>query len=161
MEKILYEPIGLIRSPFTERKGMPIQAAYAEDIEGRIEVLPQYEAGLKDLEGFSYLLLLYHFHLSEGYSLIVRPFLDSSPRGVFSCRAPKRPNAIGISVVRLQRIEGCTLHIRNVDVLDGTPLLDIKPYVPQFDAREEPVRTGWLEGRVHGGPRRKADGRFK
>ena len=160
MDSILYEPIGLIRSPFTEPKGMPIQAAYASGTRGHIAVLSQYESGLKDLEGFSHLFLLYHFHHSSGYSLTVQPFLDRSPRGVFATRAPKRPNSIGLSVVRLRRIEGRTLHIEDVDILDGTPLLDIKPYVPQFDSRDEPVTIGWLAGTIREGPRTKADGRF-
>jgi len=160
MQGIYYQPIGVIRSPFQQREGMPIQSVFARDVRGKIEIFPQYEAGLKDLEGFSHLFLLYHFHLAKGYSLTVRPFLDSSPRGVFACRAPKRPNAIGISIVRLERIEGCTLYIRDIDIIDGTPLLDIKPYIPPFDAREEPVRIGWLEGKVQEGPRKKADGRF-
>ena len=160
MDTIFYEPIGVIRSPFSEPKGMPIQAAYASGTQGHIEMQPQYESGLKDLEGFSHLFLLYHFHHSSGYSLTVQPFLDRSPRGVFATRAPKRPNSIGLSVVRLRRIEGRTLHIEDVDILDGTPLLDIKPYVPQFDSRDEPVTIGWLAGKIRQGPTTKADGRF-
>ena len=160
MDTILYEPIGVIRSPFSEPKGMPIQAAYASGALGHIEMLPQYEVGLKDLEGVSHVFLLYDFHHSNGYSLTVEPFLDRSPRGVFATPAPKRPNSIGLSVVRLQRIEGYTLYIEDVDVLDGTPLLDIKPYVPQSDSRGEPVTIGWLTGTIREGPRTKADGRF-
>ena len=154
-----YRPIGVIRSPFTERHGMPIQAAFAEAARGRIELKPEYAAGLKDLEGFSHLILLYHFHLSGQYRLQVQPYLEDRVHGVFATRAPTRPNRIGISVVRLEGIEGASLHIVNVDVVDGTPLLDIKPYVPQFDDRPG-ARIGWLENRASKAGSVKADGRF-
>ena len=139
---------------------MPIQPAGARGVAGTVEVLPEYCDGLKDLEGFSHIFLIYHFHLSQGYSLRVKPFLDDSMRGVFATRAPKRPNAIGISVVRLVEIEGCTLCIEDVDIAEGTPLLDIKPYVPQFDAREA-ERIGWLAGKVEKAMEMEADERFK
>jgi tRNA-Thr(GGU) m(6)t(6)A37 methyltransferase TsaA len=157
--KIEYHPIGIIHSPFKQIEGMPIQPAGASSIQGRVKVLPEYAEGLKDLDGFSHVILLYHFHRVKESDLIVTPFMDSHPRGVFSTRAPKRPNPIGISVVKLLRIEGTVLHIENVDILDGTPLLDIKPYVPQFD--QYPAdRIGWLEqakGRVR---EKKSDRRF-
>ena len=157
---IQFEPIGIIHSPFKDLEGMPIQPGGAAGVKGKIEVFEQYQAGLADLEGFSHVYLLYHFHLSRGYELKVVPFLDEVPRGLFATRAPKRPNPIGISIVGLDCVETGVLHISNVDVLDGTPLLDIKPYAPEFDAQEN-VRTGWLGKagtRVSG---RKSDDRFK
>ena len=160
MQEIRYRPIGVIHSPFKETKGMPIQPAGAKGVAGTIEVIPEYGDGLKDLEGFSHIFLLYHFHLSQGYSLMVKPYLDDSLRGVFATRAPRRPNAIGISVVRLVGIEGCTLHIEDVDIADSTPLLDIKPYVPEFDSREA-ERTGWLAGKAEKAAEVGADERFK
>jgi tRNA-Thr(GGU) m(6)t(6)A37 methyltransferase TsaA len=157
--KIEYRPIGTIHSPFTTTKEMPIQPVGAKSIFGTIEIFPEYVEGLKDLEGFSHIILLYHFHRSQGTKLTVIPFMDSRPRGVFSTRAPKRPNPIGLSVVKLVKIRGNILHIENVDVLDGTPLLDIKPYVPEFDLYPAD-RIGWLEsarGVVKG---KKSDSRF-
>ena len=159
MQEIRYRPIGVIHSPFKETKGMPIQPAGARGVAGTIEVIPEYGDGLKDLEGFSHIFLLYHFHLSQGYSLMVKPYLDDSLRGVFATRAPRRPNAIGISVVRLVGIEGCTLHIEDLDIADSTPLLDIKPYVPEFDSREV-ERTGWLAGKAEKAAEVGADERF-
>jgi len=123
-------------------------------------VLEEYRAGLKDLDEFSHVILLYHFHRSQGFNLNIVPFMDSEPRGLFSTRAPKRPNSIGLSVVQLDRIENGVLHIQNVDMLDGTPLLDIKPYVPKFDDQIK-VRTGWLERTSKTVATRKADDRFR
>jgi len=137
-------PIGVIRSPHTRPEETPIQPAYAEGIPGRVEVAEAYAEGLQDVEGFSHLWLLYHFHRAKGVRLLVKPFLDDVPRGVFSTRAPCRPNPVGMSLVRLERRDGCTLFIADVDVLDGTPLLDIKPYVGRFDRREG-VRCGWQD----------------
>jgi len=157
--KIEYEPIGVIHSPFTELAGMPIQPAGAAGVKGTVELFPAFAEGIKDLGGFSHVILLYHFHRVTGSDLIVTPFMDSEPRGVFATRAPKRPNPIGVSVVKLQRIEGLTLHVENVDILDGTPLLDIKPYVPEFDQLAA-ERVGWLDrarGTVH---KKKSDDRF-
>jgi tRNA-Thr(GGU) m(6)t(6)A37 methyltransferase TsaA len=119
----------------------------ARDIPGTVEIDPKYEDGLSDLDGFSHIVLLYHFHLSSGYSLKVKPYLDDTLRGVFATRAPHRPNQIGMSVVRLKRIDGTTIHILDVDIVDGTPLLDIKPYVTEFDPQDE-LRIGWLKNRV-------------
>lgn len=142
-----FQPIGLIRSPFTRKDQTPIQP-FRSEAEGRVEVLPEYELGLQDLDGFSHIFLLYSFHQAEpGYNLAVTPFLDDQPKGLFATRFPRRPNAIGLSVVRLVERTGCTLYVEGIDVLDGTPLLDIKPYVPPFDAFPE-ARMGWLEGRV-------------
>ncbi len=123
---------------------MPIQPTGATGIEGTVEVLKEYQAGLADLDGFSHIILLYHFHRSMGFNLSVVPYMDTEQRGLFSTRAPKRPNPIGLSIVQLNRVEDNILHIRNIDVLDGTPLLDIKPYIPEFDAQRN-VRTGWFK----------------
>ncbi len=152
-------PIGIIHTPFTKPEGMPIQPAGATGIRGTIEVFEQYLAGLKDLDGFSHIVLLYHFHRSRGFKLQVVPFMDSEPRGLFATRAPKRPNAVGISVVQLDKIENGVLHIQNVDTLDGTPLLDIKPYVPEFDSTAT-IRTGWLEQAGKTVSNQKSDDRF-
>lgn len=152
-------PIGTIHSPFTRPSDAPIQPTGAAGVEGTIEIEPEFAAGLADLEGFSHLILLYHFHLSQGFSLTVTPFLDDKPHGVFATRAPRRPNPIGLSVVRLVRREGSVLRVSDVDVVDGTPLLDIKPYVPEFDKREE-IRIGWLEGKAHQSHGARSDDRF-
>ena len=159
MQEIRYKPIGIIRSPFEDINGMPIQPTGARGITGTVEVKPEYADGLKDVEGFSHIILIYHFHLSEGYSLKVKPFLDVRQRGVFATRAPRRPNPIGMSIVRLIKVEGCTLHIEDVDIVDGTPLLDIKPYVPQFDVREV-EKTGWLFQKADKVHEAKSDERF-
>lgn len=157
--KIEYQPIGVVHSPFQKPAGMPIQPGGASGIAGTVEVFEEFAAGLKDLEGFSHIILLYHFHRSPGSELRVVPFLDSVPRGVFATRAPRRPNPIGLSVVKLTRIAGRTLHIENVDILDGTPLLDIKPYVPDFD-HPPSCRIGWLETAAARARRLRADERF-
>jgi tRNA-Thr(GGU) m(6)t(6)A37 methyltransferase TsaA len=156
--RIAYEPIGIIRSPFTDLAGMPIQPSQAVGVPGSIELLPELEGGLKDLDGFSHLILIYHLHKAEGFALEVIPFLDTVPRGLFATRAPKRPNPIGLSIVRLTGIEGTTLLIEDVDILDSTPLLDIKPYVPAFDHRPG-ARSGWLEKTAQQEVR--SDDRFK
>ncbi|HSO61740.1 MAG TPA: tRNA (N6-threonylcarbamoyladenosine(37)-N6)-methyltransferase TrmO [Desulfobacterales bacterium] len=157
---ILLKPIGVIHSPFTETKSMPIQPVSENSAAGRIEVFPEFAAGLKDLEGFSHILLLYHFHRSQTWSLLVTPFLDNEPRGLFATRAPNRPNPIGLSIVRLVRIEGSHLHVENIDVLDGTPLLDIKPHVPDFDCAPG-ARIGWLEKATAELRKKVADDRFR
>lgn len=141
---IQHRPIGLIHTPFTTLEGMPIQPTAKAAAQGTVELYPEFKQGLKDLDGFSHIILLYHFHQSAGYKLQVIPFLDTREHGVFATRAPKRPNPIGLSIVRLLGIDQGILQIENIDVLDGTPLLDIKPYVPAFQACEE-IRTGWLE----------------
>jgi tRNA-Thr(GGU) m(6)t(6)A37 methyltransferase TsaA len=158
--KIEFVPIGIIHSPFMELEGMPIQPAGAAGVKGTVEVFEDFHPGLKDLGGFSHIILLYHFHRSYGFNLQVVPFMDSQPRGLFATRAPKRPNPIGLSVVKLDKIEDGVLHIQSVDILDGTPLLDIKPYVPEFDAQVE-VRTGWLEKARKTASSQKSDDRFK
>ena len=160
MAAIVYEPIGVIQTPFKDPAGMPIQPAGAEGVTGTVTVFPEFVAGLKDLSGFSHLILIYHFHRSKGFSHNVVPFLDTTPRGVFATRAPRRPNAIGLSIVRLLSVSGGELAVANVDILDDTPLLDIKPYVPAFDAQRD-VRSGWLETAQGDTARRRSDGRFK
>lgn len=160
MQTVSYKPIGVIHSPFRDVKGMPIQPAGAEGVVGTVEIELEYAAGLKDIEGFSHIILIYHFHLSEGYSLEVKPFLDDELHGVFATRAPTRPNAIGISVVRLVRLEGRVIHVADVDIVDGTPLLDLKPYVPEFDTRKT-TRIGWLSKARHRVRDVRADERFR
>jgi tRNA-Thr(GGU) m(6)t(6)A37 methyltransferase TsaA len=142
---IALRPIGVIRSPFLDPNQTPIQAA-ASKARGLVEINPEFADGLQDIEGFSYLHLLYVFHLSNGYALRVKPFLDDRTRGVFSTRHPCRPNPLGLSVVRLVARRGNVLEIEGLDMLDGTPLLDIKPYVPDFDVRAE-AQTGWYASR--------------
>jgi tRNA (adenine37-N6)-methyltransferase len=160
LNSLLCRPIGIIHTPFKELENMPIQPSGAAGIPGTVELFPEFADGLKDLDGFSHLILLYRFHESCGYRLTVTPFLDSRPRGLFATRAPNRPNPIGLSTVRLIRTRGCSLDIENVDILDGTPLLDIKPYVPEFDRQEE-CRIGWLE-QVRGMVKaKKSDDRFR
>jgi tRNA (adenine37-N6)-methyltransferase len=154
------DPIGIIRSPFTSLEGMPIQPAGAAGIAGTVEVRADLAEGLDDLDGFSHVILLYHFHRSDGYKLKVVPFMDTEPRGLFATRAPRRPNPIGLSVVRLVRVEGSVLHVEGVDVLDGTPLLDIKPFVPAFEVEGSAVRTGWLDGQGKAPGEHRADDRF-
>jgi tRNA-Thr(GGU) m(6)t(6)A37 methyltransferase TsaA len=156
---ITFDPIGVIHTPFTERAGMPIQPPGADGVRGTVEVFEAYRPGLKDLDGFSHVILLYHFHRSRAYTLQTVPFMDTVPRGLFATRAPNRPNPIGLSVVRLDGIEDGVLHVRNVDVLDGTPLLDIKPYVPEFD-HAAAVRAGWLDQARSTVADRRSDDRF-
>jgi tRNA-Thr(GGU) m(6)t(6)A37 methyltransferase TsaA len=135
--------IGVIHSPNIQEAGTPIQPRWAEHIEGRVEVFPEYAAGLKDLIGFERIWLMYWFDRAKPSELLVKPYLDNTLRGVFATRAPCRPNPIGLSTVRLLKIEGRVLHVAGLDALDQTPLLDIKPYAPEFDCY--PVEsTGWL-----------------
>jgi tRNA-Thr(GGU) m(6)t(6)A37 methyltransferase TsaA len=155
-----FSPIGIIHSPYRDQENMPIQPSGAAGVTGTVEVFEEFQAGLKDLDGFSHIILLYLFHRSKSFNLSVVPFMDSEPRGLFATRAPKRPNPLGLSIVQLDTVEGGVLHIRNVDILDGTPLLDIKPYVPEFDAQVN-VRTGWLEKAGKNVPGMRSDGRFK
>jgi len=158
-DRFAFEPIGTIFTPFSDASDMPIQPTGAIGVPGRVVVDPAYREGLKDIDGFSHIHILYVFHRSEGYALHVKPFLDGQMRGVFATRAPRRPNAIGLSVVRLVRVEGNVLHVEDVDVVDGTPLLDIKPYVPAFDVRAG-ERTGWLQNRAEGAAGARSDRRF-
>ena len=159
MKEIILKPIGIIHTPFKNPKGAPIQSARSNGAEGTIELNSDYVDGLKDLDGFSHITLIYYLHLSKGFELKVVPFLDNVKRGLFATRAPKRPNPIGLSTVELLRIENNILHIKNVDMVDGTPLLDIKPYVPEFDSHTQ-IRTGWLKDKSGKSEKTKADDRF-
>ncbi len=143
--EIILRPIGVIHSPFIEKSQTPVQASRSQAI-GRVEIDPEYTAGLQDIEGFSHIILIYLFHCSSSYALQVKPFLDDTMRGLFATRHPCRPNPIGLSVVRLIKRDGNVLEIEGVDVLNGTPLLDIKPYIPDFDDRHG-VETGWYRTR--------------
>ena len=159
MKEISFAPIGIVHSPFSEPKGTPIQPSAAGNMVGTVEVFPQFAAGLKDIEGFSHIILICYFHLAKGRSLLVTPFMDAEKHGVFATRAPARPNPIGFSVVKLEKVEGNILHVKGVDIIDGTPLLDIKPCIPEFDFRDVD-KTGWLENNIHALPKAKDDGRF-
>ena len=139
-------PIGIIHTPFTDKEKTPIQPSRSETT-GRVEVYPEYADGLQDIDGYSHIILLYIFRRSSGYTLSVKPFLDDQSRGLFAARYPSRPNPIGLSIVRLLERHENTLVVEGIDVLDGTPLIDIKPYVPDFDIRTE-VRTGWYATRT-------------
>jgi tRNA-Thr(GGU) m(6)t(6)A37 methyltransferase TsaA len=154
-----YTQIGIIHTPFTTPEGTPIQPMAAQGAEGRVEVFQTYCDGLKDLDGFTHIYLIYNFHLVNKSTLQVKPFLDDEKRGIFSTRAPIRPNPIGMSVVELLQIEKNMLYIKDLDIVDGTPLLDIKPYVPDFDHREA-GKIGWLQKHTKRLPGSKDDGRF-
>ena len=156
---ITYRPIGTIHTPFSSLEGMPIQPSGAADVAGTVILKPQYETGLRDLDGFSHIILLYHFHLSAGHRLTVTPFLDTVERGLFATRAPRRPNPIGLSIVRLTGIDGVTLQVTDVDMVDGTPLLDIKTWVPRFDTRAD-AQAGWLDKLQDRSRRVRSDHRF-
>jgi tRNA-Thr(GGU) m(6)t(6)A37 methyltransferase TsaA len=156
---INFHPIGIIHSPFKDLANMPIQPIGEASAPGTVEVSPEFSAGLKDLDGFSHIILLYYLHKVSQMQLSIVPFLDSQAHGVFATRAPVRPNPIGISVVPLQKIEGNILFVDQLDVLDGTPLLDIKPYVPEFDERAV-SRIGWLEQAKGQARLARSDNRF-
>jgi tRNA-Thr(GGU) m(6)t(6)A37 methyltransferase TsaA len=153
-----FTPIGVVHTPFRSTRGMPIQPSRARGYRGTITVFSDYVDGLADLDGFSHIILLCHFHQARPHRLRVVPYLDDQERGLFATRAPSRPNPIGLSVVRLQAIDGAEVTIDGVDLLDGTPLLDIKPWVGEFDQRDEEVRCGWLDAARR--RRRLADDRF-
>ena len=159
MTEIVFTPIGTVHSPFSDPRDMPIQPVGARGVRGTIELNPACAAGLKDLTGFSRIIVLYHFHRCDGYSLEVVPFLDKTPRGVFATRAPRRPNAIGISILKLVAVRGATLTVEDVDILDGTPVLDIKPYVTAFDAYPD-ERAGWLTETSGAARTMRSDDRF-
>lgn len=159
IEKIEMRPIGYVRSPIKDRNGGPIQPEGGKDIRGEIEIEPEFSEGLKDLDGFSRIHVIFNFHRSDKYRLKVIPFLDEVERGVFSTRSPNRPNPIGMSTVILERIEENILHIRGIDMLDGTPVLDIKPYIPAIDSHQD-ERVGWLGEREGEMTSKLSDGRF-
>ncbi len=156
---ICYEPVGVIHSPYKTIKGMPIQPVGAKGVKGTIEVYEPFREGLASMDGFSHILVIYHLHRISGYDLMVKPYLGDSLHGIFATRSPKRPNPIGISVLRLAGCEGAMLHVENVDILDSTPVLDIKPYVPDFDVWKAD-RIGWFTDVVAGAETHKADTRF-
>ena len=155
-----YAPIGSIHTPWTDIAGMPIQPSGARGVKGTVRIFDEFADGLRDIEGFSRIILIYAFHRSTSYDLVTKPFLDTIPRGVFATRSPKRPNAIGFSCVRLAGRDGCVLLVEDVDILDGTPLLDIKPYVPAFDAYPG-VACGWLEKIAGDAQSFRSDERFR
>ncbi len=159
MKAIIFKPIGIIYSPFKEAAGTPIQPSQSDGAEGRVELFEEFLPGLEDIDGFSHIILLYHFHLSRGFNLKVVPFLDDQKHGLFATRTPNRPNPIGLSVVRLGRIEKNTIYVKDIDIIDKTPLLDIKPYVHSFDGRDD-VKIGWLENKLRDAGNRRADERF-
>jgi methyltransferase, YaeB family len=156
---ITITPIGYLETPFEAVANMPIQPSVVAHTQGKAIVYEEFAKGLKDLEGFSHIILLFLLHKVEGYALEVVPFMDTVPHGVFATRSPKRPNRIGMSIVNLERIEGNTIYFRGVDMLNGSPLLDIKPYYSYFDDRTE-VRNGWLEGKKFTPEILKSDNRF-
>lgn len=139
---------------------MPIQPSGAKGANGWIEVFAEFQSGLKDLEGFSHIILLYEFHCSREFKLEVIPFMDTKPRGLFATRAPNRPNPVGLSIVKLDKVENGKLYIQNIDILDGSPLIDIKPFVPEFDVPAN-AKAGWLEHTGKTAQDKKSDDRFK
>lgn len=157
--EIKYKPIGIIHSPFKDTYGVPIQSINAKGIEGMIEIFPKYAKGLKDIEGFSHIILIYHFHLCKKFSLEVKPYMNNKLHGIFATRAPARPNPIGISIVHLIKVDKNKLYIEDVDIIDGTPLLDIKPYIPEFDVRET-EKIGWLKNNINKISKIRDNGRF-
>lgn len=160
IEEFKIHSIGIIRTPFKSSNAVPIQS-FKSNVKGHIELLEEYRDGLKSLDGFSHIILLYWFHKAKAPKMLMKPYLDNALHGIFAIRAPTRPNPIGISIVKLVRIEGTRLYIEGVDMLDETPLLDIKPFVPDFDNR--PLATsGWLENISHVDNHSfKADDRFE
>ena len=159
MNEIKIVSIGKINSIFKEPRGVPIQPPRSKGIKGSVEVFPEFAEGLKDIDGFSHIILIYYFHLSKKPTLLVTPFMDEHQHGVFATRASSRPNAIGFSVVKLEKVTGNILYVEDIDIVDGTPLLDIKPCVPEFDFREV-TSTGWLENTAYKLSDTKDDGRF-
>jgi tRNA-Thr(GGU) m(6)t(6)A37 methyltransferase TsaA len=158
MPDITYHPIGVIHSPFREQAGTPIQPAFAGPARGRVAIDVAYREALADLAGFERVWLIYHFDRAGPFAPRVTPYLDSQPRGLFATRAPARPNRIGVSAVKLMAVEADGLVVEGIDVLDGTPLLDVKPYVPAFDVFPT-ARAGWLDAARSG--RTQADARFE
>lgn len=159
MKSLELKQIGTIHSPFKSPQGMPIQSAGAVGVKGRVEVFLEFEAALEDLSGFSHIYLLYYFHLAKSFALKVKPFMDRVERGLFATRAPSRPNPIGISVVRLVGVDRNVLHVLDIDIVDQTPLLDIKPYVPEFDVRHA-ERIGWMQDADDKAANVRSDARF-
>ena len=158
--KICFDPIGIIHTPYKEPLGTPIQPVYSDNALATVEVFEEFSGGLDDIAGFSHIYLLYVFDRSEGFRLKVQPYMDDKLHGVFTTRAPRRPNPIGLSVVNLIKRERNILTVKNVDILDNTPLLDIKPFVNVWDLKKN-IRIGWLEGKLDKNGKYFADDRFK
>ena len=156
---ISFKSIGTIHTPFKRKEGTPIQSSGSRGINGTIELKREYVEGLFDLDKFSHIILIYHFHKSKGFDLQVIPFLDDKPHGIFATRAPRRPNSIGFSVVKLISIKDNILEIENVDMLDGTVLLDIKPYISQFDIHTI-EKSGWINNKTGYPNETTSDDRF-
>ena len=160
--KIEMESIGTIHTQFREIEGMPIQPTGAKGIKGTIEIKDKYADGLKDLKDFSHIHIIYLLHKVDGYMLEVKPFMDDNTHGVFATRSPKRPNRIGMSVVKVVDVKDNKVCVENIDVLDGTPLLDIKPYVPQlYEDTIDELKIGWFEANHKKAKSQKSDDRFK
>ena len=158
--EIKFKPVGVVHSPYKTVENMPIQPSAGMDTEAEIEIFPEYAEGLSDIEGFSHLYIIFHLNMVKKHKLKVIPFLDNVERGIFATRSPARPNPIGLSVVELTGVEGNILHIRGVDMLDGSPVLDIKPFVPDFEKHDN-IRTGWFEGKSCKAGDILSDGRFR
>jgi tRNA-Thr(GGU) m(6)t(6)A37 methyltransferase TsaA len=158
MKSVKYKPIGVIHSPFKDRTGIPHQAARAPEITAKIEIFEEYIDGLSDLDGFSHIIVIFHLHLIQKGSLRAHPPSDNKERGVFATRSPSRPNPIGISIVRLESIDRNILSISRVDMVDGTPVLDIKPYIPDLNPKKG-IRVGWLKSKIKGTNKNKPDNR--
>ncbi len=156
---ITYNPIGFFHSPFADVENMPIQPVGGMNVEGEIELFTEYRAGLQDLEGFSHIIVISHLHRIKGYDLLVKPFLDINVHGIFATRSPKRPNPIGFSVMKLKEVTSSSLIVKGVDVVDGTPVIDVKPYVADFDIWEAD-RFGWFEGKSKNAKYHQSDNRF-
>ncbi len=144
MNKITINPIGIIRSPYREPKDIPIQGLFKEDVEAWVELYEKYETGLKDLDEFSHAMLIYYFHKSTEEKLISKPFLEDVEHGIFAIRSPNRPNHIGVTIVKINKIEKNRIYFSHVDMLDNTPVLDIKPLVKYFDSYEK-IKSGWTD----------------
>ena len=142
--KIIFHPIGIIHSPHKVMSKTPIQPVFCSDIKGTVVLDAEYADGLKDLQGFSHIYLFYYFHQSQKTCLRLKPYLSDQEHGIFATRAPHRPNKLGMSLVRLMKIKDTILHVKDIDILDGTPLFDIKPYIQRFDSREN-TRSGWQD----------------
>ena len=158
--EITLQPIGYLETPFNDIADMPIQPSVLADTRGKAVLDEKFAPGLKDLDGFSHIILLFLLHKISGYQLEVVPFMDTLPHGIFATRSPKRPNRIGMSIVRVESVEGNIVHFKGVDMLNGSPLLDIKPYYSYFDQQTQ-VRNGWLEWKTLRPENLRSDKRFE
>ena len=144
MKEITMTPIGMIHSPYKQVKDIPIQGKFNTEVKACIELKDEYAPGLKDLGGFSHAIIIYYFHMSQKKEVIAKPFLEDKEYGIFAIRSPHRPNHIGLSIVKIEDVEENKLYFSEVDVINGTPVLDIKPYIKHFDVRDNAV-SGWLD----------------